>query len=370
MQELATSTPRCFHAWLSGTVIAASVSLAMGCGSTAPGTGMGPATGVPTGGGVPTQAQPPSQVAGSQATPTTTTTPPTGGQSMMSGSVTPPGQNIPVAAGTGGGAGAGGKTPDASAAGGQATAPGTGCDRACLIGVMTNYLTALSKKDPSGVMFTDDVRFTENGVEHKIGEGLWKMASGIREPTRLDFADPVAGQVGSQLVVETGTSAAGVCLRLKVVDGRISEVESVVPPLGGFVPVMFDGFIPDPVFKEPIDPSKRASRDDLLKTAQGYEKLLETGSAKMAGVKFDPKMVRLENGGQTDNAAGLSTRERGSGQGDVPSRYLIIDEEYGMVFAVFEFANSLVPNELFKITDGQIRLLNIVINGQMGSGWK
>ena len=51
------------------------------------------------------------------------------------------------------------------------------------------------------------------------------------------------------------------------------------------------------------------------------------------------------------------------------TRTPIVDEEYGQVFAVFQFGNGLVPNELFKVMDGQIRLLNIVINGQSTDGW-
>jgi len=268
---------------------------------------------------------------------------------------------------SGGGSGAGGSAGMPAAGGTGAGTPATGCDRPCLIAVLESYLTALTAKDPSKLMVTDDVRFTENGVELKLGEGLWQMASGVRDGTRLDFADPVQGQVGSQLVVETGSSAKGYSVRLKVVESRISEVKTCVPG-NTEAPVNLMGFVPDPIFLQPIDPAKRPTRDELLKSAQAYEKMLETGSASMAGVKFHPEMVRLENGTETDNAASLSARER-AGQGDLPSRYPIIDEEYGLVFAVYQFGTILVPSELFKIMDGEIRLLNIVINGQSTDGW-
>jgi hypothetical protein len=238
-----------------------------------------------------------------------------------------------------------------------------------LIEVLSTYLTALTAQDPSMAMFSDDVRFTENGTEREIGQGLWQMASGVREGTRLDFADPVEGQVGSQLVIESGSAASGVNLRLKVVEGLITEVETVVVGSGTAVTPVFAGFVPDPIFSQPIDPATRPTREALLESAKAYQRLLETGSASMAGVEFHPEMVRLENGNQTADAASLSARETGSGQGSIPSRYPIVDEEYGQVFAVFEFANTLIPNELFKIIDGEIRLLNIVINAQPTDGW-
>jgi hypothetical protein len=271
----------------------------------------------------------------------------------------------PASGGEGGGGGSAGML---AAGGAQAGTPATGCDRACLIEVLSTYLTALTAQDPSMVMVTDDVRFTENGVERELGEGLWQMASGVRDGTRIDFADPVEGQVGSQLVVETGSSARGFNVRLKVEEGRISEVETIVPGSTA-APVDLMGFVPDPIFIQPIDPAKRPTREALLETAQGYERLLETGSASMSGVKFHPEMVRRENGTQNADAASLGARERGGGQGEIPSRYPIIDEEYGLVFGVFEFANTLVPSELFKVVDGQIRLLNIVINAQPSDGW-
>jgi hypothetical protein len=251
---------------------------------------------------------------------------------------------------------------------GQAAPMQSGCDRPCLIEVLSTYLAALTKKDPSSLKLADDVRFTENGAQLKVGEGLWRTATAVRENTRLDFADPVEGQVGSQLVLESGSSAVAFNIRIKVEDGLIREIESMAP--GTSAPATtLAGMIPDPLFKQAIPPAERMTRQDMLEAAQAYEKLLETGSFRMSGAKFHADMVRLENGTETGDAASLSAREGGVARGDIPSRYAIIDEEYGMVFAVYQFAPILVPFELFKIMNGEIRLLNIVINGQADDGW-
>jgi hypothetical protein len=274
--------------------------------------------------------------------------------------VAPP---APVAAGAGAAEGGAGASMAIGGAGAEQPAtPASGCDRACLIAVLSSYLDALAMGDPSSLMLAEDVRFTENGAEREIGQGLWQMASAVRAETRADFADPVEGQVGSQLIVDAGSPTI-LNIRMKVVEGQITEVETTTIA-GGSV----EGLTPDPLFTQPVDPAARMSREDLLMMAQAYETLLEDGSYMSSGVKFHPDMIRLENGNQTADAASLMARE-GSGRGEIPSRYLVIDEEYGLVFGIYEFDNSLVPNELFKIMDGQIRLLNVILTTQGTSGW-
>ncbi len=42
------------------------------------------------------------------------------------------------------------------------------CDRACLEGFVDRYIDSMVKHDPSSVQLTDNVKFTENGVELKV----------------------------------------------------------------------------------------------------------------------------------------------------------------------------------------------------------
>jgi hypothetical protein len=257
-------------------------------------------------------------------------------------------------------AGAGATPTAGDPTAGQTPAPTSGCDRACLILVLDGYLDALAKGDPSTLKQAASLKYTENGATREIGQGgLWQSASGVAEGTRNDFADPVEGQVGSQFALESGSIVA---IRMKVVEGELTEVEAVSTS---------GSAEPDPIFNMPIDPAKRMSREDLLAMAQAYEKLLEGGSYTMSGAKFHDDMVRRENGNQTADAASLRMREQ-AGRGEIPSRYPVIDEEYGKVFGVYEFKdNGFVPQELFKIMEGEIRLLDVLISVQGGeSGWE
>jgi hypothetical protein len=89
------------------------------------------------------------------------------------------------------------------------------CDRVCLRGFITQYLDALVTHNPSTLPLSDKVRFTEDTVEMKLGDGLWKNASKTRS-YRQDILDVHQGVAASQVVVEAGSSPALLVLRLKV----------------------------------------------------------------------------------------------------------------------------------------------------------
>src|SRR6185295_20391883 len=80
---------------------------------------------------------------------------------------------------------------------------------------------------PGSLPLAANVRFTEDTVDMKLGEGLWKQASKIR-PYRLDILDVAQGVAASQVVVEEAGMPVMLMLRLKVADMKITEVETQV----------------------------------------------------------------------------------------------------------------------------------------------
>jgi len=106
--------------------------------------------------------------------------------------------------------------------------PAGACDRACLLGFMQRYLDALVAKDPSKLKVSPTLKYTENGVVRKLGEGLFTTASALVPNARLDFADPVTGNVATQTVVnENGATPVIYSARLKVEDRTITEIEAL-----------------------------------------------------------------------------------------------------------------------------------------------
>jgi hypothetical protein len=102
------------------------------------------------------------------------------------------------------------------------------CDRSCLTAVMDRYVEAFVRKNPSSVPAGPETRFTENTAQIDVGEGfLWK---GKIEPTafKIYVADPIAGQVALQTVLNIEDRPALVAIRLKVERGRILEIEHLI----------------------------------------------------------------------------------------------------------------------------------------------
>jgi hypothetical protein len=104
------------------------------------------------------------------------------------------------------------------------------CDRECLRGIMTKYLDAVIAHNPGGLPIAKNVRFTENCVDTKLGEGIWKTASKLT-PYRMDIMDVKQGVVGTHSVIEEGQNTILLLVRLKVVDKKIAEIETQVTRL-------------------------------------------------------------------------------------------------------------------------------------------
>src|SRR6202050_3318285 len=110
---------------------------------------------------------------------------------------------------------------------GAAVAPP--CDRACLTGIADRYLAALVRHDPTGLPLDRDVKFTENTARLKVGgEGLWVGASELPTGFRIYAVDVGAGQVGFYGVMKERDRPLIIALRLKLVNGQITEIEHVL----------------------------------------------------------------------------------------------------------------------------------------------
>ncbi|MGD9158648.1 MAG: hypothetical protein PVG39_09595 [Desulfobacteraceae bacterium] len=69
------------------------------------------------------------------------------------------------------------------------------CDQACLESFADRYIDSMVKHDPSSIPLAEDVKFTENGVQLKVGDALWATASANTD-YRIYVTDPETGQVG------------------------------------------------------------------------------------------------------------------------------------------------------------------------------
>src|SRR5262245_65603371 len=68
------------------------------------------------------------------------------------------------------------------------------CNRACLEGVMDQFLAAVVAHDPKKASLSKDIKYTENNQVIDVGDGFWKTAQGIGRYKHY-FADPEFGGV-------------------------------------------------------------------------------------------------------------------------------------------------------------------------------
>jgi hypothetical protein len=297
-----------------------------------------------------------------------------------------------------------------SIAGADERHAGTGpCDRACLEGLIDQYLAALMAHDPSRLPLHDIAKFTENGQRLRLGDGLWNTASDLGT-YKLYVADPQAGQVGFFGTIRENGTPAILALRLKVENGSIAEVETLVArdEKGAQRLEKLKG--PHSVFLETVPLAERASREALIEIANMYFTGLEQNDGQ--GVyPFTDDCNRLENGKQTTNhpseearpfdAEALGCKE----QFELgffrfvtrirDRRFVVIDQERGLVlaFVFFDHAGNIptvtltngrtIPigvarpwtweiAELFKVERGLLRQIEAVLCESpygMNSGW-
>ncbi len=243
---------------------------------------------------------------------------------------------------------------------------GAPCDRACLYSVLDRYLAALKAKAPAGLPWAKDVRNTENNVALKVGDGLWGTIAALG-PYDLRFADPKTGGVGFYGTVKEGVTDSPFGLRLKVHDGRISEVETIVSrPQDAGVPFVTAKLPDNPVLHEVLAPKDRTSRAKMIALADGYFSTLQQNDGTLH-TRFDDDCNRFENGFQTtNNAEGAKTYGPNMALGCAAQfrtgnyrfddrlrsrRYMLVDEERGLVMTAGFIDHAGRIGE-YKLTDG------------------
>jgi hypothetical protein len=230
----------------------------------------------------------------------------------------------------------------ASAAG--SAAPKTqACDRACLDGLVDQYLAGMIARSPQSLPWAATVHATENGVPIMIGDGLWATIT-ARSKTPLRGADPATGQAVWIGVVEEHGQPGFLALRLKADGRRIAEAEMIVRRKGG--PPQFgepEHYAPDAAFDQTEAPQERRA---LIAAVDGYFSGLE-GDAK-AHPLFDADCARTDNGLSTTSGpaaeggvAGCQAQLRARVFAPIRDvrgrRYPLVDEARGLVIAAGAF---------------------------------
>ena len=176
---------------------------------------------------------------------------------------------------------------------GVQTSAAQNCDRACLKNTMTAYLNALVAQDPSKAPLAPTVRFTEDSKDLKVGEGFWKTATKVGD-YRQDFIDVKEQVIASWVIVEESGRPAKLTARLKVANGKITEIETQVAHAGGGLGGATMVTRPDTGVAPPA--GQKNSREELIRAADFYPRGLTAGGFDKVDAPFAKDAYRLENG--------------------------------------------------------------------------
>jgi hypothetical protein len=261
------------------------------------------------------------------------------------------------------------------------------CDRECLRGFITQYLIAMVAHTPGAVPVADKVRFTEDTKEMKLGEGLWKNASGLRR-YRQDILDVRQGVAASQVIVEESGMPVMLMLRLKVAGKKITEVETQVTRSRAEGAIFNIDALQTAGKAMNLAPDKAqlSNREDAIKIAEFYPAGLKVGSFVEVNAPFASDAYRIENGTTTagpgcarGGCENLKTQTIMKHPA-ITTRPVAVDEELGIVLLRMNFGdtgsygagNALIVWEAFKVYGGQIHAVEAfmrVMPAHAGSGW-
>ncbi len=292
--------------------------------------------------------------------------------------------------------------------------PDAACDHACLDGIMDQYLAALGKHDPAGLPVAAGAKLTENTKPITLGDGIWKTMKYMKLQGET-FSDASTGQT-VYFGVAQEAFVSPLVVRLKIADRKIIEIETIVahgtdpkmPPNDGFetTPDLQLLAVLKPFLEDTVAPSRRTPRAQLLAAANAYFDGIEH---QPGNVPFAPDCNRIENGQLTTNnptnteglpPLGCQQQFQAKLFTYIPRvrdrRFPVVDEERGIVVAMGVFdipgmktwvrdgkevpappaisnPRNNVLNEIFKIEDGKIRVLQAfnLANAPYGTqtGW-
>jgi hypothetical protein len=293
-------------------------------------------------------------------------------------------------------------------------AAASSCDYDCLTGFVNQYLQALVAHDPGKLAAAPNVRFTENTEHLKLGDALWGTISALGD-YKIYFADPQAGEAGIETTIRENGTPAILLLRLRVVNHRITEVETIVHRSAGDATALEKFGHPDPVWLQPLSTSQRTPRQQMIKIANLYFDGILHSNGNM--VPFDLRCNRILDGYQdTNHPAVKGWFHKGSFDPDAmnirdnmntgiwsyihtiePRHVVVVDEKMGIVLGMWMFnhpgrmtsvnvkgigevpeppvvthPSSVLMAEFFKIEAGKIRQIegiSIALPYGAGTGW-
>ncbi len=240
----------------------------------------------------------------------------------------------------------------------------SGCTRPKLQAIADKYVKALKKGKPSLMPLASQVKYIERRKEVPLGQGIWKT------PLVVDFCrtliDVEICETFTEVISAKNTPQYVTGTRLKVVDGKITEIESLVSDKNDWL------FNADNYLKysstekwDIIPPDKRTDRQTLINVASDYFDIFQDYSA-FPKVPWGIPCVRIEGGMYTNpnNDPDPSCTRGVPKGGGVPmtNRRYIVDVDMGSVVGQVDFGGpkGLWDAHTFRLENGKLRYVHVI----------
>ena len=259
------------------------------------------------------------------------------------------------------------------------------CNRACLTGVVDTYFQALAANTPGKVPLAADAKITLNGRVMPLAQAFWDSAE--RTVYRFDIVNERLGDTGTEAVVlNADGSKTMYMVRLKVLDGRITEVETIRANKGDADRLWDPDGLKEvsPALQLAIREADQDSYYGLVAAAESYWRAFQTnGTPDYHRAALLPDTKRFENGLQTTgmvrdgayvSAAAGFDQGRFIGRNLWDRRYPVVDTERGIVLSIVRFGlkdgaksqstattNDRLVGEFFAVKNGQIQEVHAVL---------
>lgn len=234
---------------------------------------------------------------------------------------------------------------------------------------MIAYTYQMTLHEAGNLPLAADSKLVENGFPTDRSKGAWARVTKIRT---LDiFPDPITDQVVAYGAADTTTGLTSLFVRLKYVDGKITEQEILSRGGEPGFKQDFSGLLePDILYDAPVPAARALPRDQLIGVVQKY--LDGIGNHDPSQVPFSYRCDRYSAGSKfTNNPQNPPERGGGTcggsishlkGQSPANRRFVVADPALGVVAAMFIIPHaertpqgSTHVGEIFKVVDGKIR---------------
>ena len=249
------------------------------------------------------------------------------------------------------------------------------CDRACLTGMMTQFINALVAHDPSKLPLAENVRYTEDSRNAKLGDGIWKSVT-ANGGFRQDYIDTRKQVAAAHVLLRENDTQVLYSVLLHVAGMKVAGIETLVQRVaagGKFQPTELGK--PIRGMNDPVPAGRKNSREEMIRIALTYPEGLRVGNFTDGGTPFADESYRVENGVITADQS--DPRRRMYDQNIIVHPGIIasvaaVDEENGTVLLWMNFGhtgdsygvgNALVTFEAFKVWGGKIRSVNAFFKG-------